>query len=264
MKPYLQSHTASKALVVEQPKKGNDSIVCIENVNNEPVVSNATTNPHELQRSLDEHDYGIREAVTKCFMEQAETKNAEYSNSEYSAIVVEDADENYGNPMYEGNDDGPFVKSEVVTHQEQRTQHLVIQAIDGGMQYGFCEEVVTTTTTTKESRSGSSDRDTVTPAKWNVEKNPGKKYSPKRRSSTGDCLAQADSSSKPPTKRRYSMAERKAYDVAEEKRPRVQKPSDDGRLKQTKSTSKDRPKRRASMVDRGTRRGNEIIKMLKK
>ncbi|XP_055303418.1 uncharacterized protein LOC129569044 [Sitodiplosis mosellana] len=292
MKLDQHSNTATQEPTVEEPKDANNQSDSFGDIGNkdECVALNGDTNPKGLQSPdemsgvesnkpnvLNEFDEVVRNAVSDIFnstmKKQAENKHDACCDSEHSALYVEEDNENDGSTLNCGtatNEDGndaPFIRSEVVTHHHQRTQHLVIQAVEGGLyQMGIREEVVTTTTTTMESRNESNEHDFVTPAKGEAEESPKKKPPSKRRFSMGDRLGKDDSESKPTPKRRCSMAERserKAH--CEEKPSREQKSRESNRMAQAKSESKHElkhglkqaSKRRSSMGDSDSRSGND-------
>lgn len=188
--------------------------------------------PKELTKDLHELDEDVRKAVSNIFNDtvngQAESQHDLSDDDELSVIDVESEDNvNDGNTLnMEGatfnvqSNENQLIKSEVVT---QRTQHLMIQAVEGGIfQMGIREEVVTTTTVT-ESRSETNEPDSVTPMKRKTrdsqqttqllesEKNSTQMEQPiddksnKRKFSTEQMAETISQPIQPPIKRRYSM-----------------------------------------------------------
>lgn len=174
--------------------------------------------PKELNNKLHEFDEDVRKAVSNIFNDtvksQAEDQHDLSDDGEQSVIDVElednENDENTLNTNLDAtfndqSNESQLIRSEVVT---QRTQHLMIQAVDGGIfQMGIREEVVTTTTVT-ESRSETNEPDPpVTPIKREVRDSRQTKPPLKRKLSIEETV-EADSKSKRPLKRRCSVGDR--------------------------------------------------------
>lgn len=213
MKPNEKNTSEEPADIAEVGKDvkskstpNDDSQNNDENV--EPQNSPVELNEPVKEALLNEFDEDVRNAVSNIYNDTVKNQAAnqddpsENGGGDNEYVANDDCDPSSS----EHDDENQIVRSEVVT---QRTQHLMIQSLDGGfIEMGIREEVVTTTTLT-ENLIETNESDFVTPGKRKAQDvQEDEKPKVKRRLSLAAKQPQADLESKPMSKRRLSMGVR--------------------------------------------------------